>query len=689
MQEITRRALLQAGAAALVPIPRFSADPSSFSFAFFSDTHIGLTGHMSECQSMFREMTAMNLAFGINGGDITDYGFPREYANYRKLVDGLPFPVHTAPGNHDCRWSPLGPHAYREGTGNPMYSSFDHQGVHVVILDSTIPLSHYGHFEKKMLRWLELDLKRCGREVPVFVAFHHWVGRDGNQTDNEIDLLRIIEPYNIKVLLNGHGHSDLLWSWNGIANTMNKGLYQLSYGRVDVDRTRHEARIFRRTKEHPEMRQILSLPLAPPREKRTVWSIDRSVIASIPLIVDRSLIAAKEYRWDDRPWKKLPANGVPTEALVEGSHRLTLRDDANTYHHGGMVEIQKALSPSRLKKRWEQSLDGGVMSHLRLDRGELFVSTMGGDLHAFRAENGDQLWDAHTGGYCHSSPLVLESSLILGSADEFIYCFRRDTGKEKWRFKTGGPVYASATHAHGIVAIGSGDGWIYGLDADTGCVRWKYQIPASNTAFVQSPACTDGVRFYFGAWDKYLYALDVRTGTLAWKFDCCGTLAFPYSPAIGGPVVGEGKLYIPTDGNFLMAFEAHSGELLWKISAPGDKVGYSGPCLVGDRIYIGCLGEIGQARCFSTKDGSILWTADIGSTIYDSSPSYADGVVAIGSVVGLLTIMDAANGTIIGQHQLPPGHFLASPVSEPGRVYAGTYANRVVAFDVIPIESSP
>ena len=56
-------------------------------------------------------------------------------------------------------------------------------------------------------------------------------------------------------------------------------------------------------------------------------------------------------------------------------------------------------------------------------------------------------------------------------------------------------------------------------------------------------------------------------------------------------MVGGGKVYVPTDGNILMAFDAKTGDLAWKVSAPGDKIGYSGPCLVGDRIFIGCLGS--------------------------------------------------------------------------------------------------
>ena len=141
-------------------------------------------------------------------------------------------------------------------------------------------------------------------------------------------------------------------------------------------------------------------------------------------------------------------------------------------------------------------------------------------------------------------------------------------------------------------------------------------------------------------------------------------------------------MVLPANGNNLCAFHPVSGEVLWNVSSPGDKFGYSSPTIVGDRIVVGCLGDKGEIRCVSTSDGRILWTLATGSTIYDSSPSEAGGVVAVGSVSGLLTAVSLADGRPQGGYRLPTGHFLASPVSEPGGVYAASYSDFVVAFDV-------
>ncbi len=676
MIPISRRELLLAGgAAALAPaLPQWQKGSGSFSFAYFSDTHVALERNIQENAAMLEEIKAFSPAFAINGGDVTDYGWVREYENYWNLIKDLGFGVHHVPGNHDVRWSPLGPKAYREGTRDRMFSAFDHQGVHFVLLDSTVPLSHYGHFETAMLRWLEADLKKVGRETPVIVTTHHWVGRDRAMVDNEAALLRVLLPYNVKIVLNGHGHSDLLWTWEGIPNTMNKGLYQGSWQRIDIDREAGELRLARRAGANKELRPLLTVPLAAPREKRKLYPVPPLTTGFIPV----SHQGAKEYRWDDDAWKPVSAEGVPAPTNG-GTHTLALRSDPNTFFYAGEVVIPGG--GGALKPRWTKDLPGGVMSHLRLDGGVLYVSCMDGSLVAVDKASGKTRWTANTGDYCHSSPTVAGDLVLVGSADGAMYAFDRKSGRRRWRFETGGPVYGSAAIAKGIAVFGSGDGKVYGVALSDGKKRWEYEIPTGNTSFVQSPAATDGERFYLGAWDKFLYALNAD-GSLAWRQDCVGARSWAYSPAIGGPAVSRDLVVVPANGNNLCAFDPKTGAPKWNVSSPGDKYGYSSPLIVGDRIVVGCLGDKGEVRCVRATDGEILWTAATGSTIYDSSPSEAGGIVAIGSVSGLLSAISLADGKMLDGYRLPTGHLLASPVSEPGFVYAASYSDRLVAFSV-------
>lgn len=681
MTSISRRDLLLAGGAmALVPAAaraeRRLQAPGSFSFAFFSDTHCSIRTNLAENAAMFEEMRGLAPDFVINGGDVTDYGWTSEYEKYWGLIKDLPFKVHHVPGNHDVRWSPLGPKAYREGTRDPMYSSFDHKGVHFALLDSTVPLSHYGHFESEMLRWLEADLRKVGRETPVFIVTHHWVGRDTVMVDNEAALLKIIAPYNVKIVLNGHGHSDLLWTWDGIANTMNKGLYQGSWERIDVDREAGEIRMSRRTVEKPAQTAILSIPLAPSPIKRQLWALPEAVSAGAPLAL--LVEGAREFRWDDGEWKAIPADGVPTH-LDGGTHALSVRKSPTDYVYAGETKVR--ASSGVLHPVWEVALPGAVMSHLRLSGDQLFVSCMDGSVLAFDKRRGKEIWRGKTGDYCHSSPTVANELVLVGSADGNLHAFDRRNGKHRWAFPTEGPVYASAAVLKGLAVVGSGDGRVYGIDLKSGKERWRYALPAGTTAFVQSPAATDGERIYLGAWDKCLYCLSAE-GDLVWRQDCVGDRSWAYSPAIGGPAVDKSLVVVPANGNNLCAFDPKSGDPKWKVSSPGDKYGYSSPLLVGDRIVVGCLGGKGEFRCVSAENGDVLWTVPTGSTIYDSGPCLAGDIVAIGSVSGLLTAANLHSGEVVGKFRMPTGHFLSTPVGEKGRIYAATFSDRLVAFDL-------
>jgi outer membrane protein assembly factor BamB len=661
---LSRRQVLIAGASvALAPAVRYAhalAPDDGFAFCFFSDTHVGLKTNIELNRQMLAEIAAWRPDFAINGGDVTDYGWVEEYRNYQALIDPLPFRVYHNPGNHDVRWSPLGPKAFREGTRSPLYTSFDHKGAHFAILDSTVPLSHYGHFESEMLRWLEADLKRVGRETPVFIATHHWIGRDKMVADNEHALLKVIEPYNVKLVFNGHGHSDLLWTWDGLVNTMNKGLYQLSWQKVEVDRKTGEVRLLRRSERNPEPKLVTTVPLSPLREKRQVYALGAP---------------GTELRLGEGTW--VPNTAESVAALVPGQHRLFFRKEKNSFFSGPIHEV-KGPGPREL---WRTPLSGGVMSHLALHGGTLYVSAMDGSVRAVDPRSGRVRWTAKTKGYCHSSPVTDGRLVVVGSADNGVYAFDTRTGKTRWRFETGGPVYASAALAKGLAIIASGDGKVYGLDLQTGRERWRYALPPSNTAFVQSPAATDGERVYLGAWDKFLYTLDAATGKEIWRAQCTEK-SFAYSPAIGQPVAGEGKVFVPSNDNQMHAFDGATGAVLWKATAPADKFGYPSPAYADGIVYSGGLGEKGHVHALSARDGSFLWTAETGQTIYDSGVALGPDYVAIGSVSGLLSIIGRQDGKLRAQRQLPPGLFLSTCVADGRRVYAATYNDTLMGLEV-------
>lgn len=685
-REVLRAGALVAAAPAIARVEALTGEADTdFTFAYFSDTHVSINRNVQENEVLLREI-AQNVvpAFAINGGDVVDYGWHGEYDNLQTITKGLPYRIHCVPGNHDVRWAGLGLQIFSDRVGSP-FQAFQHRGVWFFLLDSTVPLSHYGHYESAMLRWLEDGLKRAGRETPVFIATHHWVGRDRVMIDNEHTLQRILEPYNVKVVLTGHGHTDTNWKWDGLDCVMNRGLYQGSFMRIDVDRRRGEVRVQRRSGDTPELRPVLATPLAPSREKRPVWQIWPATLEAgraVRVVGE----GATDHRWNDGAWI---AGGerASTDTLGPGDHLLTLRSGASGPWNSRTVRVDDPSATLRLD--WATRLTGGVFSHLLLvepgrrdARRWLYLSAMDGSVVGLDPDTGKVRWRAQTGGYCHSSPRVSGNVLVVGSADAHVYGIDRLTGRVRWRHRTQGPVYGSAAFAKGVAAIASGDGTVVGLDPDTGRRRWLFQIPKSDVGFSQSPAATDGERFFIGAWDKNLYCLDAASGHLVWS-QVCTDRSFAFSPAIGGPAIDdENRVFVPANGNELYAFERPTGKLLWKATSPGDKFGYSGPAVSGDRIVIGCLGDIGEARCVSTRTGEILWTATVGAVIYDSSPAIHGRYATVGSVNGTVWLLELETGRVAGSYRMPPGHILASPAIDSRRVYCGSYSDHVVGLTI-------
>lgn len=655
----TRRDVLRAGLAlSLAPsssIARAFSSQDSFSFAFFSDTHVGLNSNIEQNRQMLAEISTWKPDFAINGGDVTDYGWAEEYRNYQSLIDPLSFKVHHNPGNHDVRWSPLGPKAFKEGTRDPLYNSFDHKGVHFVILDSTVPLSHYGHFESEQLRWLADDLAKVGRDTPIILCTHHWVGREKMVVGNESALMRVIEPYNVKLIFNGHGHSDLLWTWDGIVSTMNKGLYQFSWQRIDVSPT--EIRLLRCSGTTNEPKLISTIPLKSPKEKRKIYAIGEP---------------NTELRIGEGTW--MPNSEASIAGLIAGDHQFLLRSNQTTYHSGPEIKVGKP------EESWRKSLPGGVMSHLRIHEGNVFVSCMDGSILCF-TQAGRQIWKAKTAGYCHSSPATDGKILVVGSADTFVHAFDAQNGKPLWKFTTNGPVYSSPIILGELAIAASGDGFVYGIRLKDGVEVWRFELPRSQTSFIQSPLATDGERIFCGAWDKFLYAINAKDGTIAWKAQCTQK-SFAYSPAIGQPVVDGVRVFVPSNDNQMHAFDCNTGAGLWKTTAPGDKFGYPSPAVDGGVIYSGGLGDKGDVYALSVRTGALIWRTSLGQAIYDSGIALGPDFLVIGSVSGMLSVLRRKDGKILHQRQFPPGLFLSTCGVHKNRVFAATFNDTLIAIDI-------
>lgn len=687
-------ALILVGLAGLfLTAPPVHAD---FSFVHVTDTHITASEAVGSPArndaARFKEIATLNPrpVFVINTGDVAESGTPEEYAEYRKIRGGSlsNIPTYAAPGNHDVRWNPTGKEGYTVGTGQPLYQSWNKEKVHFILLDSTVLLQHWGHFNADQLAWLRADLQKTGTTTPVIIGFHHWVGREGGKIDNEFDFLNTIMPYNIRLLLMGHGHSDIMWNVNGIPAVMAKGLYQGSYHVVTISRNRLQ--VFRRTEKNKAPTELVlseDLPRHSEPGRGAKVNVENG-IATIFLSRQPTLGLPDDcrvtYHVDgnseevplektDKGWQGAYSLGGVTPGTHEIVITATLPDTLTKF----LTRVPLTLrGPEAVSPLWQVSVGGAVQGKITLSGDTLYVPTMGGDLAALRAQNGTLLWRFHTDGAIFSAPFVQNGTVYFGSADHNVYALNAETGKPLWKTPTGGAVFGGASGAKDVICIGSTDKKIYGMDAKTGKIVWTMQ----GGGMYQSQSATDGVRFFVGGWDNAFRALDAQSGADLWKHTF--GKSFYYSPAIGSPAVDNGTVLVSSNDGVLHAMNAADGTILWEV--PGPSLGYSGPLLVQNRVYQASLTSAGRVFAFDAQTGKTLWDTPTGAEIYDSSCVLANAngtqTVYIGSVNGTMTALAADTGRMVWQYRLPPGHLLSSPVADAQAVYIGSMNGQVFAL---------
>lgn len=213
----------------------------SFSFVFMTDLHIQPELHATE--GVARAIDSVNNLkpdFVITGGDMIMDALRQTYGRSDSLYNligeslkKLQMPVHTTMGNHEVfgLYQTSGVDSTHELFGKKMYEkhfgetyySFDFKNWHFIVLDGIgfTPGRHYfGYIDSLQLEWLKSDLLKAGAEKPIALSTHIPLLSTGAQimasptasfSQSEIitnakDVLKILEPYNVKLVLQGHLH---------------------------------------------------------------------------------------------------------------------------------------------------------------------------------------------------------------------------------------------------------------------------------------------------------------------------------------------------------------------------------------------------------------------------------------------------------------------------------------------------
>ncbi|HPD13497.1 MAG TPA: PQQ-binding-like beta-propeller repeat protein [Planctomycetota bacterium] len=185
-------------------------------------------------------------------------------------------------------------------------------------------------------------------------------------------------------------------------------------------------------------------------------------------------------------------------------------------------------------------------------------------------------WDKEI-GRSTAQPVVAGGRVYIGTWGGRLFCLNADTGDELWHFDAKGKIGFAAAVNSNIVVFGSDDKTVYALDAQSGKLVWRKE---TGDKIWSAPAIVDGVVF-IGSNDFNLYALDLKTGEEKWKADC-GSQVWS-SPAVAGGIV-----YAAAREGMLFAFDKATGKQLWSHKTQG-KIAYSSPSVADGVVCIGTL----------------------------------------------------------------------------------------------------
>ncbi len=191
--------------------------------------------------------------------------------------------------------------------------------------------------------------------------------------------------------------------------------------------------------------------------------------------------------------------------------------------------------------------------------------------------------------------------------------------------------------------------------------------------------------------DGFVTAFDARTGSKAWEFDTQGE--DDRSSNVGGGIsIAGGTLYAATGRGELIALETAGGKLRWRM--PLGTAARAAGTVADGRVYVPTLSD--QVVASAADDGHRLWAyqgLNTATSVFGlPAPAFAEGIVVAGFGAGDLAGVRAISGAVVWNDNLASSAGRNSlvdlatirglPVIVNGQVYATSIGGLTVAIDL-------
>ncbi len=231
-------------------------------------------------------------------------------------------------------------------------------------------------------------------------------------------------------------------------------------------------------------------------------------------------------------------------------------------------------------------------------------------------------------------------------------------GSVIWQMKNDLPFRGGITSHEDYLLVSDFDGNLFSINSRNGKVLWNVFLGSEyNSVYTTARPLVVKNKVIVPTTGGTFFVILLNTGEVLWSENISSNQQLPMlfhsGDIVANPVYYEGKLYLVSQSGFTAAFNLETSEKLWNIPIGG----FETPTISGKTIFI--MGNFGLLAAIDTDTGKLRWQKQYPSYLNEDSffsdkeisvykgPSLVDSKVLISNKKGIISIVDANNGTEI------------------------------------------
>ncbi len=173
---------------------------------------------------------------------------------------------------------------------------------------------------------------------------------------------------------------------------------------------------------------------------------------------------------------------------------------------------------------WSFEADAGFASSPLIYEDTLFLGSFDRYLYAINISSDVPMWkfpkEEPAGKWFWASPVISESIVYAGCLDGLVYAIEAETGEKLWEFDTEDPIVTSPVLMDSLLIVVNESGTVdvFDLDGELGNDAGPLKTVSIGAAVRSSFCAQEGIVYIRGE-DNRIYAIDIDVGGVIWSLN--------------------------------------------------------------------------------------------------------------------------------------------------------------------------